>query len=359
MSMISELTQIFDAWIGAVAAAIDAVAARSMRPRLIQLREGEDDRFTLSMTAEKNRPDLPAVSFALQQGRPQPPLPEAWVAGFRGSRVEIFLQPGHVMARPLDFPRQAFAFLDGMIRTQIDRLTPWSAQDAAYGWSAPVPTANERIELMFAATSKHKVQPLVQFASDRKAGTVSVFAETPIADATTRIKLFDQSLQGTIGQAVNVPRTLRMALLGIAAVAAMALVAVATVGGSLDTEQQDLQRRISQRRAALRLDPNEAGGSGLGMLAKRKQTTPASVMVLEAISRVLPDNTSVTELRIEADKIQVVGVTQDAPSLVRLMEQSPQFTRATFFAPTTRAQNDPGERFHIEAHLTAYFGSGS
>jgi general secretion pathway protein L len=126
----------------------------------------------------------------------------------------------------------------------------------------------------------------------------------------------------------------------------------------MQSEQSELQHRISQRRAALRLDAN-AAGSGLGLLAKRKQTTPSSVMVLEAISRALPDTTYVTELRIEGDKVQVVGMTQDAPSLIRLMEQSPQFTRATFFAPTTHAENEPGERFHIEAHLNAYFGSAT
>ena len=81
--------------------------------------------------------------------------------------------------------------------------------------------------------------------------------------------------------------------------------------------------------------------------------------MLEALSEGVPDGTFVTELRIEGVKVQVVGMTQDAPSLIRLIERSPQFARATFFAPTTRAQNESGERFHIEAQITPSFGSGS
>jgi general secretion pathway protein L len=182
------------------------------------------------------------------------------------------------------------------------------------------------------------------------------FAEAPDI-APAKIPVFDQPLQRVAGGRFDMPRILRAVLLSAGAAAAAALLFAAYLGDSFDSEQQQLTRQISQRRAALRLGPE--GSSALGLLAKRKQTGPSSVVVLEALSQALPDGTYVTELRIDGDKVQIVGMTQDAPSLIRLIERSPQFARATFFAPTTRAQNEPGERFHIEARITPSFGSNS
>jgi general secretion pathway protein L len=358
MALTDEFKELFGDWIASVARAVDGAIGRFARARPILLDESEDGTLTARAAASKNAPALSDVSFRLDGGRPQPSLPADWVAAFRGSRVEAQLPAGHVMVCPLDFPAQAGAFLDGMIRAQIDRLTPWTVNDALFGWSPAATAANERIEVTFAATSKTKVQPLLQFVQTLDAGSIAVYSAASIgADPPVRIKLLDKPLHSA-GAALSVPRLLRGVLLATGVAAAASLMIAAYLENSMQSEQSELQRQISQRRAALRLDSN-ATGSGLGLLAKRKQTTPSSIMVLEAISRALPDTTYVTELRIEGDKVQVVGMTQDAPSLIRLMEQSPQFTRATFFAPTTRAANEPGERFHIEAHITAYFGSGT
>ena len=358
MAMISEFRQLFDQWIAAVSGAVDAVAGRVVRVRRILLDENADGSFTARVVPAAGVQAPPAFSFSFDNGKIQPPLTDDLQTAFRGGRVEIQLQSDHVMSRLLDFPSKASDFLASMIRTQIDRLTPWGAGDAAFGWSPPVTMANDRIEVTFASTSNLKFGPLLQLGQTLSAASVEAYAMVPTGDGSqARITLLDKPLRSIVGPAVNVSFLLRAILISVGAAAAASLLINVYLGGSLRSDLEDLQRRISQRRAALRLDANGAA-SGFSLLAKRKQTTPSSVMVLEAVSRVLPDSTYATELRIEGDKIQVIGMTEDAPSLIRLMEQSPQFSRATFFAPTTRAAGEAGER-PIEAHITAYFGSGS
>jgi len=132
-----------------------------------------------------------------------------------------------------------------------------------------------------------------------------------------------------------------------------ALLAVSSavyVGNSLGAQEAELARQISARRAAIRAG-NDGDRSPIAALERRKYATPASVIVLDALSQVLPDNTYVTELHLAGNKLQIAGITRDAPGLIPLIEQSQHFTRATFYAPTTRSPSDPGERFHIEARI--------
>jgi general secretion pathway protein L len=355
--MWAELKELFATWIAAVAAAIEVLIARIAPRRRVRLQETALGSFTASLAVPTKEAMLQPVSFHLVQGRLEPRPSPQWLAALRGSRLEIAMQSDQVLFRALDFPKQAAAFLDGMVRAQIDRVTPWPAEEVVYGLSAPEPTAHDRIALTLGATSKAKIRPLIDLAGSVGAASVTGLVAAPEAAAATPIRLFERHIAGSGKGAVDVPRLLRRLMFGTGLTAAASLAIGSYVGSALDTQQQELQQQVTQRRAALRL--NQGASSAEVLLAKRKQSSPSTVMALESLSRTLPDTTYVTELRVEGDKMQVVGLSQDAPSLIRLLEQSPQFNRATFFAPTTRSSEEQGERFHIEAHVTPYFGSGS
>jgi general secretion pathway protein L len=355
--MWAELKELFATWITAVAAAIDLLVARIAPRRRVRLHESVSGIFTASLAVPTKEAMLQPISFHLVQGRLEPRPSPQWLAVLRGCQLEIAMQSDQVLFRLLDFPKQAAAFLDGMVRAQIDRVTPWSVEEVVYGLSAPEPTAHERIALTLAATSKAKIKPLIDLASGVGAASVAGLVVAPEAAANVPMRLFEWQLVANGKAAIDMPRLLRRLMLGTGLAAAAMLVIASYVDNTLDAQQQELQQQVARRRAALRL--NQGASSAETLLAKRKQTSPSTVMALESLSRTLPDTTYVTELHVEGDKMQIVGLSQDAPSLIRLLEQSPQFNRATFFAPTTRSPEEPGERFHIEAHVTPYFGSGS
>lgn len=339
-----------------VAAGLDRVRVR----RDVTIVEDARDHFVMSAVVRKGQAPLADHAFVLMNDEPVPALPQEWRDVLAGCRMEWRLLPWRCLLRPLDLPRQATDFLDGMVRAQIDRLTPWSPADAVFGWSAAEEISGGRIRLMIAAASRSSVLPLLRFAEDCGVGALTLSVESgPSTNASVDvIRLLQRRYSG----ALDIDRlrgVLAAALIALTVGAAGAYVSGIFIGGRLATEEALLTRQIAERRAAMRLSAVSADGAAQNVLVRRKQSTPSSALVIEALSEVLPDDTFVTELRIEKDRMQIVGMTQDAPSLVKLLEQSPHFTRAIFFAPTTRGPTDNGERFHVEARIKPYFGGRS
>ena len=340
-------------WTATVAAAIEAVADRQLRHPRVLIRYEQPETVVLTVqAASKAKPTLVPARVNLAAGVAHLALSPEWLRTLRGATLEVHLAAESVLIRPLDFPKQAEPFLDGMIRTQIGRLTPWNFDQVLYGFSTPR-AANDRIALTLAATPRALVQPLFAFADQVGAAKLVMTADLGPDDGGA-IQIFKTSLRSSLAGGRDLGRVLKLGWLSVAATTAVLLVATTLIGGYLDGELEDAQTQVTRLRAALR--PAMGATAADGLLAKRKQTSPASVIVLDTLSKILPDGTYVIELHVENDRLQISGLTQDAPALIRLIEQSPQFSRATFYAPTTRTAGDAGERFHIEARINAFFG---
>jgi len=347
-----QIAEGFLLWMECIATSIVTARGWFDSPRTIELAEEADGTFTVRTPGQKNADSqVGADHIGFADGKLVGAVPAGLQARLSKSRTELVLRPDRFIFRQLELPRQAGEFLGGIVRAQVDRLTPWSADDALFGWGKPVETANGRMVVAVAATARALVAPLIDAVAQLGANSIVVSTVAQGGETgAVAIKLFEQR----IGSALEIDR-LRRALLTAfviaGVVAGVAVAASAVVGGDLEARQQDVAARIAARRVAMRASLDGSKTSGLATLERRKHEIPASVIVLEALSQILPDHTYVTELRITGDKMQVVGVTRDAPSLIRLMEQSPHFTRATFFAPTTRSPSGAGEQFHIEAHI--------
>jgi general secretion pathway protein L len=346
MKFFGSLSAILNAWTASVASAVIAGLNRIVSPRVVRLIEGDDGRFAVEAEAKgKTRPgDIPS-RITLADGA----APSGLASVVRGSRVEIVLQPKRFLFRPLELPARAADFIEGIVRAQIDRLTPWSASEAVFGCTAPSAGGGESITTTIAATTRKAVTGYVQALSAFHPSAVAICTDVLEAGGA-RVKVFEQSARGSL-DAAKLSRMLQLALGAVAVVAVVSVAASTWIANSLGAQEDELARQISERRAAIRAGADGGDLSPVAVLERRKYQTPASVIVLETLSQVLPDNTYVTELHLTGNKLQIAGITTDAPSLISLIEQSHHFTRATFYAPTTRSPSDPGERFHIEAQV--------
>ena len=270
------------------------------------------------------------------------------MAQLAGSRVELMLNPDRCLFCPLDLPHRAAEFLSGIVRAQIDRLTPWHASDVAFGFSAPAEVEGERLAVTIAATPLTSIRPLLNNLFAKGARSVSVYVAAPEADRPP-IKIWEQRALAAL-QAGRI-RTLLVAVLATAAILAFGGLGAAAIGRAyLATDYERLDHEINRLRAAA------SGHTTFGTdanaqraLVQRKLSAPSTVLTIEALSKLLPDHTHVLELRLDDNKLRLVGQTGDAAALIGLIEQSGQFKRAMFFAPTTRSASESGERFHIEA----------
>lgn len=356
MSTLVDIGNAFGVWIDTVARSGRSVLDRFQPDRNVRIVEHGEGVLSIEVaSAEKAEPVLPPCR--LNAGLQACELPQEWLPQLRGSHVVLVLRPSRFLFRPLELPKRAGEFLDGIVRSQIDRLTPWSASEAFHRWTPPIAVAGDRISMTVVATARAAIAPLIEAIADVGAAAIEVVTTTPGPEPVeVMVHLHGGRAIAQLGRARQI-LTVIFAASGIVALGTM--LATGFLTPYYDDQLQQTQRRVADRRAIARTGSAGPASSALELIERRKQSSPSSVIVLEALSAALPDHTYATELRIEGDKVQVIGLSGDAPSLIQLLEQSPHFMQATFFAPTTRAPTDSAERFHIEAKIKPGFGSGS
>jgi general secretion pathway protein L len=264
-----------------------------------------------------------------------------------------------VVIRRITVPVQAQKFLSGVIRNQIERLSPWPANGVVYGFAAEAGAGDAaviEVRILMAARADVDAarQDLAAFGLpiDR---IVARGSDTETADETHGpVTLWSRLAETSPGRLGSVVRAIGT---GIAAsvtvsllVGSWALLSTASIRDESEevaARSRVLQRQVQTGRTAASMAsiPPEERAWLL------KETSISSVILIEALSRALPESAYVNEIRLEKESLRVTGLADDVPALLAPLERSKHMTDVHFFAPTARGPDGKLFRFSIEAHV--------
>ena len=262
-------------------------------------------------------------------------------------------------------PGSAENDLGKIMAHKLDVLTPWSAEQ---GYAAQKVMARRRdgsLEVLLAAAARPSL--------DRTLRQLKSLGVTPIG--------VDVALDREPGRTAGVDllrsgapsRPHRGRLLLLLGLLAALMLGVAGWSGWQIYQRQlqladqarlvgDLERQLADlpdlrtRIDAMRVEAN--------FLAEDRRSRPSPLLVLEALSNLLPDSVWLSELTLDGRELGISGMADDAATLIPMVEAAPEFSQVRFHAPSTRmtVRDADGserevERFALRAAVEPIAGS--
>lgn len=254
-------------------------------------------------------------------------------------------------------PAGAEADLDRIMPHRIDLLTPWGADRVHAGYRLVEREADGALRVLLASIPREIVDPVL-----------SRVQALGIAVDGVDVRREDGTLAGL--NLLGGTRFGRRSRWKVAGWLLATLLAVAIVGGAALAGRDYLGLRDTletQRRLAAALDGRLADVPALrarieglrrqaGFVAERQGEAPSPLVVLEVLSRILPDSIWLDQVALDGRELTLSGYAEDAAQVLPIVEGSAHFEEAEFRTPSTRVTvAGPGggrrevERFSLSA----------
>jgi general secretion pathway protein L len=282
-------------------------------------------------------------------------LSDEIVRAAQKSFIILELPASDIVSRVIKVPAQARDLLPGIVRNQVERLFPWRANQAVYGFKVVGSEDASSLDVRILVTSRATLDDACSRLGALGLQVDRVVAESGRADPlTSAITLWSRLADATD---TSLSRTRRLIVGLMAATVCVTLVVnvwAFMTAASADSESDDIGSRLATLQRQIRGgSPRESIASLAPAERARalKETSPVAVVVVEALSRALPETSYLTELSMDGSTLRIAGLAGDAPSLIEPLERSGHFKDVHFFAPTTRNADGARFVFHIEARV--------
>jgi general secretion pathway protein L len=273
-------------------------------------------------------------------------------SGAGQASIGILMPPAKVLCPTIRLPAATRENLGEVLGFEMDRQTPFRAEDVYFDYRIrSIDAEAGQISVALAITQRRDVDRMISVAG---AWGVSVdrvsVAEGPGAGAASFNLLPRTAVrrEGTLMRRVLMAEAAVVVLLAAAALALPIYRKMETLD-ALEARVAALRSEAADV-AALRDRISEISQQ-ISFLDDRKRAHPMATVLLAEITRILPDNTWLTELTWRDTDLRIVGYSQQPSSLIALLEESALFGGAQFSAPVTTDPRLGLERFNIAVNV--------
>jgi general secretion pathway protein L len=254
----------------------------------------------------------------------------------------------------VDLPLAAEANLDEVVSFELDRHTPFRADQAAFSHRVlERDPAGQRLRIELIVVPRPVIDQAIAVATrlqldvdridigDNASGNLAgsgnlLPSRSPVARQHSRERTFVYALS--------------------AAAAALALIAVYLPVHSMQRTADSLQQQFEAAKksavagAALQKEIDALRKDELFLVDRKRDRLTVSNLLLEA-TRILPDDTWLSEWQLAGSEMQLTGYAGSASALVNLLEQSKIFRNTTFQSPVVQDSKSGRERFHVATQV--------
>ncbi|MBV8889100.1 MAG: PilN domain-containing protein [Alphaproteobacteria bacterium] len=323
-----------EAWRGAGPKADDALVIAPIGP-LGQSIDG----FAVSL--RRNGTEIPQGRFGIEAaGWGEVPRPA-------GTPAVLRLSGGEVLSKTLTLPLAAERELDQVLAFEMDRETPFKAEELY--WNRRIEARdrqNGRLSVRLLLIPKTSLAPLL--AALERVGIAPARAE--IADGPDRDHALPLSVEARRRRMARGPLIWPTAACCAALAAAAIIVpfvrqgiAMAAVDRQIATARSAAAEADTLRREIEHLSANA------DLVDSERDKAGRPLEALAALTRILPDDTFLTEMILRQHKLTLTGRSGAAARLIGALSAGGEFRNPAFAAPVTRLDTPRSELFTITA----------
>jgi general secretion pathway protein L len=262
----------------------------------------------------------------------------------------LLLPAASGLVRRMTLPAAAADRLRDVVRFEIDRQTPFAAEAVMFDARLLGRRADGQLDVELVVAPRERVD--AQLAALGALGARLAGIDVAMPDGTPRaVNLLDPTARGRQQD----PWRLWNRVLAATAVLAAAAT-LWTVLANRRAAAEALEASVRERAAPARVAAAQRQAlvdllEGQAFLDRLRRERPPSVVVMDELTRRLPDGTYLEKLAIEQDKIMLMGLSNQASALVTQLQGS-----ELWHAPALvgAVQPDPAsgrDRFNIAAEL--------